>query len=162
MIHRIETYFTAAVLSLFPCCAAADDERGDPLVEELFVTETVYPQDQGHWQQTLRPSYLVNGPEDDRFTLQASIEYGITDQFQIEAAWIGYQKHSPGEDGSGDTELGLKYSFGENNTAGMQLAIGFEVTFPTGDIDKGLTDGFRVYEPFAVVSKDISNASKHR
>ena len=52
--------------------------------------------------------------------------------------------------GIGDLEFGLKYTFDKLAKLGLQIASGVEVSLPSGDIDRELTEGFIFYEPFIV------------
>jgi len=56
--------------------------------------------------------------------------------------------------GPGDVEIGTKYTW-MDVTEGFHVAVAFEVQFPTGDIDKELTEGFIEYEPSIIVAKDF-------
>ena len=102
-----------AIAGLGPAHAAdvelEDSEERASIIEEFFLAETVYPQEQGELQLTLKPGYQGGGPEGDLGTVAVSAEYGITDNLQIEASWIAWQhlrETDEGEDrtasGSGD------------------------------------------------------------
>lgn len=161
---------TAALISFLVSstwmpAALADEldlvEKEGPLIQSFFLTETVYPQAQGETQITLVPSYFSNNGDGDDLLLGLSVEYGITDRFAVGAGWIPYRKiyfdQASDQSGPGDLELGVKYAFDKNEDLQLQIAIGLGVTLPTGDEDKGLSEGNRVYEPFIVLSKDFGD-----
>ncbi len=127
-------------------------------IQEFFLLETVYPQEKGEVQLTLTPQYSKES-SNDALLLPVTLEYGITDQWQIEASWDTYTymgfADERDQDGIGDLEIGTKFTFPEMKNLGLTAAIGFELTLPIADVDKELTEGFRLYEPFFVFSKEV-------
>lgn len=160
--------FTALLFTLtfsaWMTAALAVEEEGveteEPLIQGFFITETVYPQAHGETQITLQPNYFSNGGEED-FLLGLSVEHGISDNFLVQVGWLPYRKlyYDQGDDqsGPGDLALGVKYAFNKRVDLQLQIALGFGLLLPTGDEDKGLSEGNRVYEPYMVISKDFGN-----
>ena len=158
---------SAALLLLAGSQAYADlngqteDHEPTPILDEFFFTETVHPQEKGEFQFTTRALATKDDDEGDTEAISIGIEYGITDSLQVEAEWVawnrveGVEDDEDDHDGSGDMEVGVKYAFEENQENGVRVAIGFDVTIPLGDVDKDLGEGFWVYEPYVVVSKDF-------
>ncbi len=113
------------------------------LLNEVFQAETVYPQEKGEVQLLLRPTF---SDRDDRnlFQVPFSIEYGITDVWQLEVAWDTFVNRNPETGattrGIGDLEISTKYSFMNIAGSDFHAAVGLEIGFPTGDIDKELTE----------------------
>lgn len=134
----------------------AEEIEKASLLEDFFVTESVYPQDQGETQITLS-SLCATADEGNGSSLTAGIEFGLTDRLQIEATWDALNHANPDAgasvNGTGDTALGFKYTFDEFDTTGIRLATGFEVTFPTGKNE--VSENAYVYEPFLIVSKNL-------
>lgn len=118
---------------LFPAAAHAQEPRQP--IQELFLTDVVYPQEKGEIQFTV--GALVDRTRDDRAALMPlSIEYGITNRWQVEASWDGYtQFHSApfAHLRSARKSIGAKYAFMNIAHAPVHAAIGFDVEFP----DKG-------------------------
>ena len=85
------------------------------------------------------------------------MEFGVTNQWQIELKWQTFtQLYSPSKQGIGDLGFETQYSF--LNMAGTtnHMALGFEFTIPTGDVNDELSEGFLKYEPFVIVAHDFS------
>jgi hypothetical protein len=137
--------------------AQAQSTKEQPL-QEVFQTDLVYPQEKGELQLTTGFSLskrlgavLVQVP--------ASLEYGITDRWQVDLQWDGVTGiHSPfGSSlvGTGDLSIGTMFSFMNVANTSLHLAVGFELGLPTGDRDKGMSEGFVEYEPFLIAAKDF-------
>ena len=128
--------------------------REDPL-QELFITTAVYPQRAGELQVTLLPEFR-NGRNRDRVDVPIFLEYGVTNQWQIELKWNAFTAVSnPSDQGIGDLALETLYS--SINAAGTtnHWALGFKFTIPTGDVDTELGEGFLKYEPFLILARDF-------
>jgi hypothetical protein len=127
-------------------------------IEELFKTDTVYPQDKGELEVDLA-SFHQKNTEGSTWTIPLSIEYGLTDRWQVEAEWNAYvQNHPAGGSvarGIGDLELGTQYSFMNIGGSLFHIAPLFSVELPLGDVNKGLSDGFVEYEPAVVLARDF-------
>src|SRR5262249_2196327 len=87
------------------------------------------------------------------------MEYGITHAWQVELEWEGYAHRDshPGSStqGIGDLRFGSKYAFMNIANSHFDLALVFEMEFPTGSVNKGLSDGFLHFEPSVVMAYDI-------
>ena len=128
-------------------------------IEELFKTDTVYPQDQGEIEAELATFYQRNTRTGDTFSVPLSLEYGLTDNWQVEAEWNSYVQHSPPKQptarGIGDLELGTQYSFLNIGDSLFHVAPRFSVEVPLGDVNKELSEGFLEFEPAIVLARDI-------
>lgn len=141
-------------------------EEGEPErnyeqpLQEVFQTELVYPQEEGEVQFTLAPKFS-EGDDRDIIQIPIIVEYGITDSWQFEVAWDAHVNRNPESGpttrGVGDFEIGTKYSFMNIADSDFHAAVGFDIGFSTGDIDKELTEGFTEYEPFLILAKDFPN-----
>jgi len=142
---------------LFPLVSTAQDSRPQPL-QELFLTEVVYPQAKGEVQITL--ATLLDRSRDDRSALMPlAIEYGLTDRWQIEGSWDGYTQFHQNPFRhlrSARASVGTKYSF--MNIAGSRAhaSIGVDVEFPDAGAfeDQGETE--IEYEPVIAAAVDLS------
>jgi hypothetical protein len=139
---------------------AEEEAESEQLIQEVFDTELVYPQEQGEVQLTTAPSWSTGHGE--RYQLPLVVEYGLTDAWQVEAEWIAYQNfEARGESstaGIGDVELGTKYSFMNLGETGAHAALGFELAIPTGDPDRELSEGMMEYEPSLMLAYDLPKA----
>ncbi|MBI2336698.1 MAG: transporter [Deltaproteobacteria bacterium] len=139
--------------------AEEEKERGyqQPL-QEVFQTEVVYPQEKGEVQLTIAPRFS-EGDAQNIIQIPLSIEYGITDAWQIELEWDAFVNRDPTAGGAtrgiGDLEIGTKYSFMNIADWAFHVAAGFEISLPLGDLNKELTEGFIEYEPFFILAKDF-------
>ncbi len=157
-VYKLLSFIWVVAVGVFHGSTACGEDGAPSLLEDFFVTEVVYPQDMGEVQVTFSPAY-ASGDEGEEFTLDVGAELGLTDLLQIEASWSVFKQIDPdkGErlDGSGDFELGLKYSLDECERSGLQVALGFETTFPGGD--ESVSENAYVYEPFVVISKGFGD-----
>lgn len=141
--------------------AQSEDERGYlQALQEVFQTELVFPQSKGEVQLTFVPSFKDNDKEQTA-TLKTAIEYGITDNFQVGLEFDSFTNLNPTNDlsqrGIGDLELNTKYAFMNIGKKQLHIAGTFQVSFPTADIKKGLTEGFIEYQPFLLLAKSFPN-----
>jgi len=107
----------AVVATFFaPTCAHADDDdavgstnRDKRPIEELFKTDVVYPQQKGELEVELA-SVFQNHTGVNTWTIPVSLEYGLTDRWQLEAEWDSlvqrYPRNQPPVRGVGDLEVG--------------------------------------------------------
>jgi hypothetical protein len=87
-----------------------------------------------------------------------SVEYGLTDNWQVEAEWDSYVWHHSKRgtvSGIGDLELGTQYSFLNVGGSLFHIAPRFSIDIPLGDVNKGLTEGFQEYQPAVVLARDF-------
>lgn len=150
-------------LAGIPALAETEEEGFSP---ELFLVDDAYAPEKGEFGIWLQPQYY-NDDEGTLTLINLSAEYGITDRLLLEVSYEGYKKIDPdmagasAESGTGDLSIGLMYALGDDD-AETHFAVGLEVALSTGDFDKGLTEGYNVYEPFVAVSHDLaSGASLH-
>lgn len=140
--------------------AAADDkkEAREQPIEEVFQTDLVYPQEKGEVQVTFAPQFQRGG-KSHRWILPLKIEYGITEAWQVELGWELLKHHHPDEGastvGPGDLHIDTQYSFMNIANTNFHTAVGFDILFPVGNINHGLTEGFIEYEPFFILAKDF-------
>lgn len=151
------------ILSMFflttPVFADDDDKKEyTQLLNEVFRTELVYPQAKGEVQISFAPMFF-NQRDQKNVIFPLLLEYGLTDAWQIDLFAdifiVHYPKGEPRTTGHGDMGIGTKYSFMNINQSNYSASLNFDITFPTANIDKGLTDGFRIYEPSISLAKDF-------
>ena len=139
--------------------AGADQEdslQPEVPLEELFQTEVVYPQEKGEIQVTMTTRVRRVG-ETTAIEVPLTLEYGLTDAWQIELEWGGFESENEfgggTERGTGSLEIGVKYSFMDEEPDGFHQALGFSLDIP---IEHPRAD-VRVleYRPFVVLAKDL-------
>ena len=110
-------------------------------MQEVFQSDLVFPQDGGELQFTLTPRFS-GGNNKDSVQVPLEIEYGITDQLQVEFGGDMLLTYFPEESnfasGFGDIKLGLIYSFMNISDKLFHVTLGAGVDRPTGDVDKEL------------------------
>ena len=139
-----------------------DEDRGANTVkrpiEELFKTDVVYPQQKGELEVELA-SFYQNHAEGDSWTIPVSLEYGLSDRWQVEAEWDALVQRYPRNQsvvrGIGDLELGTQYSFMNIRDSLFHIAPRFSVQVPLGDVNKDLSEGFLEYEPSVILARDF-------
>ena len=108
-------------------------------VQEVFQTGLVYPQERGEVQLSFTSRF---SKRNDHSSLQTplNLEYGITDRWQFEIEWNAMSSRSEtGETttrGRGDLSIGTQYSFMNMRRSNFHSAIGFEISLPTGSVEK--------------------------
>lgn len=143
-----------------PLASAQQDdvERREQPVQEVFQTGLVYPQERGEVQLSYT-SRFGKGKDHSSLRTPLNFEYGITDRWQIEVEWNAMSRRTEtGEAttrGRGDLSIGTQYSFMNMRRSNFHSAVGFEVSFPTGGVEKELSEGFIEYEPYFIIAKDF-------
>jgi hypothetical protein len=144
-----------AVVVLLPRVAAAQELGRQPL-QELFLTEVVYPQQKGEIQLTLG-SLIDRSRSDSSVLMPLTVEYGLTDRWQIEAGWAGYTQRSPLKDlRTARASIGTKYSLMNIAHSRVHAAVGVDVEFPHPDAvaDGEGEEGLEV-DPFVALAADL-------
>ena len=150
-------------VAAFNALAADDDDlsstnRDNRPVEELFKTDLVYPQEKNELEAQVATIYQ-NRRDGDTWSIPLSLEYGLTDNWQVEAEWNSFVQHRQ-ENGAwargiGDLELGTQYSFMNIGGSLFHIAPRFSLELPLGDVNKDLSEGFIEYEPGVIVARDF-------
>jgi hypothetical protein len=129
-------------------------QEGPPILEELFRSEIVYPQEAGEVQLTFAPEF---GRSPGRPVMASlSVEYGLTDAWQIGCGWqgaLGGQGVPPGAAAESELEFSVKRSFIHINHSSASLALGLEVARAAEDSTAGGSS--YEYRPVAVFAKDF-------
>lgn len=129
--------------------SAETDDDACQLLEELFLGEALYLQEQDEVQATLACAFERDGGS-RRTRALALVEYGITDHLQIEASFpLERVEDSQGErdSGTGNFELGALYELTDEDSADTRWALGCDVGFPTATVGEDVWS----LEPFALV-----------
>jgi len=149
--------------SLIPALADDDDVAGSTNrvrrpIEELFKTDVVYPQEKGELEVELASIYQRHSGA-DTWTIPVSLEYGLTDSWQVEGEWASLVQRFPKNQsvvrGIGDVELGTQYSFMNVGGSLFHLAPRFSIQVPVGAVNKDLSEGFLEYEPAVILARDF-------
>lgn len=157
--------FALPLAALVGCdTAAAQEERRDyvQLVNEYFLTTSVYPQERGEVQLTTNPR--IEFEEGHRSVFPFAVEIGLTDRWQIEAEWVPLAvtrpEGLPGRSGVGDVELETQYSLMNVGGSATHVAFGLGVTIPAGPEEAGGTEGETEFEPSISVARDLQTGGR--
>jgi len=128
------------------------------LLQDVFQTELVYPQEKNEFQFTVLPSYHRYSAF-QHYQLPFIAEYGITDRWQLGLEWNTFQHNRSDQgnsvNGTGDLEIGTKYGFMNIGNSDFHAAIGFDVGIPLGNGDKELGEGLWEYDPYLLMAVDF-------
>ena len=128
-------------------------------IEELFKTDNVYPQMKGELEVELESIYQNGRTGSDAWTIPLSLEYGLTDLWQVEAEWNAlvqnFPKNHSAVRGIGDIEVGTQYSFMNVGDSLFHVAPRFSIEIPVGDVNKDFSEGFLEYEPAVIIARDF-------
>ena len=163
--RRWSLLLVAAVVLVGPAGVRADDDDDKEKhdldrrpIEELFKTDTVFPEEKGELEVGTAPLFQHNSSV-DIFTIPLTLEYGITSNWQAEVEWNAYVQRNPKrgaiQRGRGDLELSTQYSFLNINDSPYHVAPRFALGIPTGNINKEMSEGFLEYEPGVVLARDL-------
>jgi len=138
MHHSIFNYSFIILLLTSSSLVLADNDDPEPveIINELFMSDTVFSQEKGEWQLTISPQFEKDN-ENERFSTPIGLEYGITNQFQVELEYTPYISLDSDDEGSqsgrGNFELGLQYSWANINESSISAAVAYEHEFAKGD-----------------------------
>lgn len=143
-----------AALSMLPRLAIAQEPPAQPL-QELFLTEVVYPQERGEVQVTLASLVDRSAPGAAALT-PVSIEYGLTNRWQVQAGWNGYGRNASllSRYRTESVSMGTKYSFMNIAHSHVHAAVGLDAHFHPMAVDDIEEDGTEI-EPFLSLAVDL-------
>jgi len=130
-------------------------------VEDFFLSDVVYPQEQGETQIEVAPS-LVTGRDGQSAGLVFSAQYGVSGIWQLEASWDGPARS--GQSGQihtwdvGNLEIGTKRSFPCVGATANHASVNFDLELPTAS---GSSDRRIRIQPSAIFGRDIQAIRAH-
>ena len=138
-----------AVKYLWSFCTDPAWPRGDLNFPRAFFTEKAFPENETVWTTGMTAVRRQGGHQ--RAGLRASHRRARTirgeDPGRLPA---GRRLDGRGARGLGDVELALRRTFYASYDRGSIFAAGAAATLPTGKEDRGLGNGFAIFEPFAM------------
>jgi hypothetical protein len=130
------------------------------LLQNLIVTDVVYPQGKGQLQAYTGVSYFNSTGEQDTL-IPLFFAYGITENLQLglSANTLLFHNVTNADTFSAvdSVTLGAEYSIMNINNSYYHMGLVFNYEYPTGNINNGINDGFAVYEPAVILAKDFPN-----
>jgi mono/diheme cytochrome c family protein len=130
-------------------CADRAWPSGDLNLPRAIFTEKAFPENEVVYTSTIaRGGGAVVGSEvvyERRIGARNQIEAVVpVDRVKYDGRW---------RTGLGDVALAFRRTVFASRRSGTVAAAGAEVAFPTGDAGRGLGNGYRVYEPFAMIGQ---------
>src|SRR6266446_5498392 len=123
-----------AGLALLLASPARGEERMPVVPEQLAFTRSIDVQDEDEFQTSLSAGHL-RLPHERSTTVQAEVEYGVTDRVQA-IVELPYGVRDPaGEssvNGLEDLEIGFRYALLDFRTRPLALDVGLTLGLPTG------------------------------
>jgi hypothetical protein len=138
---RIVGFCLLLPLSAVPAAAQAQGGGLEPIAQEFFIMETVYPQERGEIQLT------ADSDLSDENLARLTVEYGITDQLQVSATTPPLQDGGTGEEWA----VGALYNLLNRRTLAASVSV--EAEFSSADDV--------VFEPALIVARAIANLHVH-
>lgn len=120
--------------------------RGDLNFPRAFFTEKAFPENESVWTTGLTSS----GQKAVTNELVYEHRLGARNQYEVKIPLDAQQAGSGWARGLGDVEVALRRTVYADYDRGAIAAAGAAVVFPTGKEERGLGNGFMVYEPFAM------------
>ncbi|MCG8451538.1 MAG: hypothetical protein MI725_18380 [Pirellulales bacterium] len=137
------------------CClngmSPAQADGVEEFFQELFLGESVYPQEAGELQFTTGFFWAEQGADD--FRIPVVLEYGLTDWFQVgvEMPVDFLRTGSNSGEGLGNVELEAYWSVVNDPESGWAGGVGLGLGLPTAT--SGVGEDALIYEPFFVLYK---------
>jgi mono/diheme cytochrome c family protein len=137
-----------AVKYIWSFCADPAWPRGDLNLPRPFFTEKAFPENETVWTTGLTAS----GARAVTNELVYEHRIGARGQYEVKVPFDVQQSAEGGvwNSGLGDVELAFKRAMYASYERGAIFAAGAAATLPTGKEDRGLGNGFAVFEPFAM------------
>ena len=137
-----------AVKYLWGFCADPAWPRGDLNFPRAFFTEKAFPENETVWTTGMTRS----GAKSVTNELVYEHRIGARGQYEVKIP-IDFRQSDEGggwSKGLGDVELAVRRTFYASFDRGSIFAAGAAATLPTGKEDRGLGNGFAIFEPFAM------------
>jgi Putative MetA-pathway of phenol degradation len=142
-----------------PCrqaCAQEESlEQRQPL--ELVFADSIVPQDRHEAMFTTGLWYFRRGSVNHGLLTQ-KVEWGISDRLQVSTfveLLNSSNESGPRKTGIGDFEIGARYSWARVGSEFTHVALAFDAGFPTGNVQRGLSEGAYTLAPSILVSREL-------
>ena len=128
-------------------CADRDDwPVGDLNFPRAFFTEKAFPENETTWTTAL----TTHGAQTVASQLVYERRFGARNPLEIILPIDLQQAGRQWVKGIGDVAFAVRRTFVANAASATIAAAGVEVVLPTGNADRGLGNGYAIYEPFAM------------
>jgi len=144
----------AAGILCFPEIVMAQAPNVDPELHivEPIITEETMPNEPGDWDLRISGSYLWQGTGGSGFLPRTQLFFGIANRWggEIEVPWA-FANQSTNHYGIGDISTTVKFLMRKPGERMPGFVLGLEMTFPSGNADKGLGEGVFESAPFGAI-----------
>ena len=147
------TVVIAVVLS-HPRVVMAQMPNADPELHivEPIITEETMPNEPGDWDLRVSGSYLWQGTGGTGFLPRTQLFFGIANRWggEIEVPWA-FANQGTNHYGIGDISTTVKFLVRKPSERIPGFVLGLEMTFPSGNANKGLGEGVFESAPFGAI-----------
>ncbi len=130
----------------------------EALVQNLIVSDSIYPQGQSNIMIT-GGSYYLNQSDEKDLLFPFYVAYGLSDSLTLTVQANTFLLHDVSSQttfsGIDSLSGALQYSMMHINQSNYSLGLIFSYLYPIGNVDKGITDGFSVYDPVVLITRDF-------
>lgn len=168
-LHKNALSFFFSATLIFGTWRPVDAQKNSEipeLLQEFFVSETVFAQEKNEIQITVRPAYWKNKEELEILHFPVLLEFGFADRFQVELTLpyqILYLKSEQPVYGKGNVEAGFLYNILKDNKP-FALSVGIEVELPTAKKQKKTENEDEAgiaWEPTLIIARQFGNMQVH-
>lgn len=147
----------AAIEHLRKFCVEQNWPRGELNLPRALFTEKAFPEDEAVITTTL----VTEGPDSLSHQFLWEQRFGPLNQIEISVPITRADLGEPQgwKSGTGDLAIGVKHTLQASLERGSILAVGGELTLPTGDEAKGFGKGTTVLESFVLFGKILPRDS---
>ena len=144
----------AAGILCFPEVAMPQAPNVDPELHivEPIITEETMPNEPGEWDFRFSGSYLWLGAGGSGFLPRTQLFFGIANRWgaEIEVPWA-FANQGTNHYGIGDISTTVKFLVRKPGERMPGFVLGMEMTFPSGNANKGRGEGVFEAAPFAAL-----------
>jgi mono/diheme cytochrome c family protein len=142
-----------AITYLWSFCTDPAWPRGDLNFPRAFFTEKAFPEN----ETVVTTGITASGARAISNEIVYEHRIGARGQYEVKIP-INFQQGEAGSDwasGLGDIELAVRRTFYASYDRGGIFAAGAATTLPTGKEERGLGNGFTIFEPFAMYGQRL-------
>lgn len=132
-------------------CTDAAWPRGDLNFPRAFFTEKAFPENEVVYTNSI----TRGGAASVGHEIVYERRFGSRNQIEAVIPVDGFRQNGGWTTGLGDVAFAFRRTLFASLRSGTIAAAGGEVAFPTGDVAKGIGNGYHVVEPFAMLGQAL-------
>jgi mono/diheme cytochrome c family protein len=146
----------ALIAHLRRFCTEPKWPRGDLNMPRALFTEKAFPEDEA----VITTTVITDGPDSISHQFVWEQRFGPLNQIELSVPITRADLGAEGwKSGTGDLAVGVKHALTHNLEKGSILAVGGELSLPTGDEAKGFGAGTTVFESYVAYDKLLGTDS---